>query len=379
MNKYAKSFGIFGITFLTFFSSAFLSNLKIAKAENKSLNIKKSIFSRKENMNEIEIIMQVNNINIGGTLTIPPQQRINSLVIMSSGSGPQDRDETLDGFKIFKEIAKHLSTQGIATFRYDDRGVGESTGDFTNSTLQDHSEDLKEIMNFFKSHKKYQFKDFILFGHSQGGIVTANVAAENQDVKKIVLMGAPSVPLIEVVLYQVRQEYISTNLDKALIEAEVSAHNRLMRAIKDNNKLDKALKTFKESSKSILSKLKPNEPNAKIEKMATNKTNEFEIVYALPSLTSFLYYDPSNDYERLQLPVLGLFGGKDLQVTIEQNKDRMENALLKSQINFHFVTFDDANHYFQKAKTGQREEYGTLDKKFVDGFLEEISTWILNN
>lgn len=379
MNNYVKSFGIFGITFLTFFSFLLQSGLEITNAKEKRANIDNVSPFQEEKMNEIDLIIQAKNIKIGGTLTVPDNQKTKSLVIMSSGSGPQDRDETLDGFKIFKKIANHFSSEGIATFRYDDRGVGKSTGDFTKSTLQDHSGDLKEIMDFFKSHKKYRFKDFILFGHSQGGIVTASSAVESKNVKKIVLMGAPSVPLIEVVLYQVRQEYISTTLDKSLIEEEVSAHNRLMRAIQDNKNLDKALKTFKECSKSILSQLKPNEPNAKIEKMATDKTNEFEIVYALPSLTSFLYYDPSMAYEKLEIPVLALFGGKDLQVTIEQNKDRMENALLKSQTNFHFLTFDDANHYFQKAKTGQREEYGTLEKKFVDGFLEEISTWILKN
>ena len=97
----------------------------------------------------------------------------------------------------------------------------------------------------------------------------------------------------------------------------------------------------------------------------------------MPSLTSFLYYDPSKDFAQLKVPVLGLFGGLDYQVTISQNKDRMENALLKSGTDYHFITFEKANHFFQKATTGHREEYVKIEKKFVDNFLNEISSWVL--
>lgn len=354
--------------------------------EKSSINFKDDFSNIKCNnsaifSNEVDLIIQTNGVKIGGTLTIPKRQKSNSLVIMSSGSGPQDRDETLDGFKIFKVIANHLASEGIATFRYDDRGVGKSTGDFTKSTLEDHTEDLEGIIHFFKSYNEHSFKDFILLGHSQGGIVAAHVAVKNPEVKQLILMGAPAVPLIELVLYQVRQEYVGTNLKRPLIEAEVSAHNRLMRAIEDGENIDKALKEFEESTKSILFQLSSSNTDevSKIEKMARDKTNEFEIIYALPSLTSFLYHDTSKDYEKLEIPVLGLFGGKDRMVTIDLNKDRMENAFLKSGNNYHFVTFENANHYFQKAKTGLREEYGTLEPVFVDGFLDEISTWIIDN
>jgi len=335
-----------------------------------------------EDIKVIDIIIQAGDIHIGGTLTIPTNIETSSLVIMSSGSGDQDRDETLEGFKIFKVIADHLASKGIASFRYDDRGVGTSTGDFVNSTIEDHSNDLKSIMDYFKSTEVHSFNDFILFGHSQGGIIASKVAIGNETVKKVILMGAPAVPLVEVVLYQVRQEHIQANLPKSLIEDNVSAHNRLMWAIKDKNNIEGALNIFQESTKSILYALASSEDTVdslKIEKEANAKTEEFKIIYALPSLTSFLYYDPSSDYEQLEVPVLGLFGGLDFQVTIDQNKDRMENALLKSGTDYHFVTFENANHFYQKATTGSRNEYSTLEKKFVADFLDEISNWIIEN
>ena len=124
-------------------------------------------------------------------------------------------------------------------------------------------------------------------------------------------MGAPAVPLIEVVLYQVRQEYEHKEIDKLYVEDLVSAHNRLMSAIKKNKNIDNALKIFKRNTIAILTKLeKDNDVEiSKITKVADNIAKEHRIIYDLPSLTSFLYHDPSSDYEKLEIPVLGLFGG----------------------------------------------------------------------
>lgn len=329
---------------------------------------------------DIDLVINTGETQLGGTLTIPNKLETSSLVIMSSGSGDQDRDETLDGFRVFKIIADHLASKGIASFRYDDRGVGTSTGNFVNSTLEDHVADLESIMDYFKSAEEHQFNEFTLLGHSQGGILAAKVAVGDEAVKKVILMGATAVPLVDVVLYQVRQKYRQTNIPKSIIEANVSAHNKLMRAIEDNRNIKEVLHEFRESTKAILYELSSTEQVAdtlKIEKEATAHTNEFEIIYALPSLTSFLYYDPAKDFEKLEVPVLSLIGGLDKQVTIDQNKDRMENALLKSGTDYQLLTFDKANHLFQEAETGNRDEYATREKKFVDDSLVEISQWIL--
>lgn len=363
MKKTIKLLGIIGFFAVTF---SCLANNNLPVEDSKS----------------IDLIIKTKDVNIGGTLTIPTNLKTASLVIMSSGSGPQDRDETLEGFKIFKVISDHLASKGIASFRYDDRGIGASTGDFVNSTIEDHSNDLENIIDYFKSVKEHSFNDFILFGHSQGGILAAKVAVDNESVKKVVLMGAPAVPLIEVVTYQVRQEYEQSNISKSLIEADVSAHNKLMRAIEDNENINKAYDVFRETTEYILDEMSSAEKTVDVEKIkqqAIAKAEEFKIIYGLPSLTSFLYYDPSKDYEQLEVPVLSLVGGLDFQVPIHQNKDRMENALLKSGTDYHLITFNDANHFFQKAKTGDRNEYSKLEKEFVDNFLDEISNWIIKN
>ncbi len=362
MKKTIKILGIIGFFAITF---SCLANNNLRYKDSKT----------------IDLIIETKDVKIGGTLAVPTNLKTSSLVILLSGSGDQDRDETLEGFKIMKIVAEHLASKGIASFRYDDRGVGESTGDFVNSTIEDHSNDLESIMDYFKTSKKHPFNDFILFGHSQGGILAGKVAVGNESVKKVILMGAPAVPLIEVVTYQVRQEYNDTNIPKSLIEADVSAHNKLMRAIEDDKNIDKAYQLFRQTTETILYKMSSAHgvDSIKIKQQAITQADEFKIIYGLPSLTSFLYHDSSKDYEQLEVPVLGLFGGLDFQVPIHQNKDRMENALLESGTDYHFITFENANHFFQKALTGKRDEYGTLEKKFVDNFLDEISNWIIGN
>lgn len=328
---------------------------------------------------ETEHLIKSGSVQLGGTLALPQDMKLNSLVIMISGSGPQDRDETLDGFKVFKALSEHLTKQGIANFRFDDRGVNASTGDFGSTTLDDHASDVRAIMAYFKANKTHRFSEFVLLGHSQGGIVSANVAVGNKDIKKVILMGAPSVPLVDIVLYQLRDEYSGTDVDKGLIEAEISAHNKLMHAIAEDTGIEEALEEFAATTKSVMSLTNANKTTdtQQIDALVEAKTKDFEFIYAMPSLTTFLYHDTAKDYEKLEIPVLSLFGGKDLQVTIDQNKDRMEMALLKSKTRYHFKTFNGANHYFQKAYTGKRDEYGNLDKKFVSGFLDSISNWLL--
>jgi hypothetical protein len=330
---------------------------------------------------EYDLLIKADDVNIGGTLIVPQDLATPFLVIMSSGSGPQDRDETLFNFRIFKVIAEHLASQGIASFRYDDRGVETSTGDFVNSTIDDLTEDVESIMSYFRSDNEHEFDEFILFGHSQGGIVTAKATARNDAVKQLILMGAPAVPLGDLVLSQLRLDYESSGLDASLVESEVSAHAVLMHAINHDKPSDEALNTFKESYRSVL---EARDETAKLdeaerENLVTNRAEEHRIVYGLPSLASFVYYDPVNDLKKLKVPVLSLTGARDAQVSIEQNKDRMENALLRAGVPYQFNVFNQANHFFQKADTGLRDEYESLDKEFVDGFLTSISTWILEN
>ncbi|MCW8092938.1 alpha/beta fold hydrolase [Alteromonas sp. ASW11-130] len=282
---------------------------------------------------------------------------------------------------MFKHLSDHLSQQGIANFRFDDRGVGDSSGHFPTSTLQHHVSDVNAIIKYFKRYVGHPFSDFILLGHSQGGIVSARVAIDNKDIRKVILMGAPAVPLIDLVLYQLRRDREESFIPLHIVEREVSAHNKLMFSIAKAKDLSPVMEEFELATYASLEAENQHQAASnkqRLSKAVASSAKEYKTIYALPSLTSFLYHDTSEDYQKLNVPVLSLFGGKDRQVTFAQNKDVMEKALLLSGTDYTFVTFDNANHYFQKAKNGDRSEQGTLENRFIDGFLESISQWIID-
>ena len=312
---------------------------------------------------------------------MPDDPKSPYLVIMSSGSGSQDRDETLFDFKVFEVIAQHLASQGIASFRYDDRGINESSGDFVNSTIDDLSSDVEGIMNYFSSSDEYDFNDFTLFGHSQGGLIAAKVAASNDQVKQVILMASPTALLADIVIYQSLLSYEPYNLDSTIVFKEVEARDELMRALYNNEDVDSAVQLYKSAYANLLNSLPDGmRPGPDVfDQAVDNQAELLRINYGLPSLSSFLYYDPTEDLSKLDIPVLALYGGKDTQVTPIQNQGLMEVALFKKKEKKEVVVFEDANHLFQKANSGLVDEYSSLDKAFVDGFLEKISGWILSN
>lgn len=339
-----------------------------------------SAFERTTSKKEVDLLIKAPEIDIGGTLLVPQTAKRDLLVIFTSGSSWQDRDSTLFDFPMFKVIAQHLAQAGIASFRYDDRGVGTSTGDFINSTLDDLSSDLDRIMTFFATNKAHHYRHFVLLGHSQGGIVVSKAAKNNQNVKAVVLAASPGVTISQLVLAQIRLEYSLNNHPVADVENVVSANNELLFAAYSHQNTDVAFLRLKETYAQLLkpSQLANTSNDSDLENRINNTANEMKINYGLPALTSFAYYDPLNDLTALRIPVLSLHGGNDRQVTIEPNKDRLETALLKSGSPYRIKVFEEANHFFQPSKTGLNNEYGTLEKHFVNGFLDEISSFILH-
>ncbi len=330
---------------------------------------------------ESSLLIKLEDVQVGGTLTLPDTLKSEALVIMSSGSGPQDRDETLFGFKIFAAMASHLGEAGIASYRYDDRGIGESSGDFVNSTLEDLSADLQGIIDYFISSGDYSFKQVVLLGHSQGGIVAGKVARNNDKVAKLILMASPSEPLSEIVRVQAAQGFEGYSLDTTLIVNELDARDSLMAAVVYNKNIDEAVEAYEESNRALLNSLSPMQRAGipDIDAAVRTQSQALTVNYGLPSLSSFLFYDPADDLRSLTIPVLALMGGKDTQVTIDQNRDEMEAALSDADVDYTIRTFPEANHLFQKANSGDRSEYSSLEKAFVDDFLTAISEWILSD
>ncbi len=323
-----------------------------------------------------DLSIKNDSIKIGGTLTRPKDEQTEQLVIMISGSGAQNRDEEIPvtDFKPFAVMADSLTRAGLATFRYDDRGVGESTGRFDRATVDMLADDVDAIISEFTDGSGHNFEQFILLGHSLGGIVGSRVAVKNKSVDKLILMASPGEPLKNVLRFQLRQRFEQSGVNDTLIEAEISARENLMKAIADDKNIEQKQKTYEQKFEAV--QLAVGLDSTRASKLARQQARQLTASFETPQMQSLFFHDPAGDLQKINIPVLALFGGKDSQVPAEINKPPVTRALEKAGVKYKIKVFEDANHLFQKAKTGQVREYSQLENRFVNGFTKLIKQWI---
>ncbi|MBO6536498.1 MAG: alpha/beta hydrolase [Balneolaceae bacterium] len=326
-----------------------------------------------------DLVIPNGNLEIGGTLELPENhEKGDPVVILITGSGAQDRDETILGFKPFRLIAEHLKEQGIASFRYDDREVGSSTGSFSEATLDVLADDVTAIMDYFQFQADELFDEFILLGHSQGGIVSIKTADKDDRVRAMVLMASTTVPLKDVINEQVIIMQKAAGKTDDDIEPILEFQELAYKTAKENEGWDELKVAYQKLIESEVAKL----PEAQrqyivdVEAFANAQYNAQVTPLKTAQMRSLLHYDPAVDLEGLEIPILALFGGKDTQVTPTQNETVFVEVCLNDRMNCTNKNFPNANHLFQPANTGFVTEYATLPKEFVDGFLEEISRWV---
>ena len=331
---------------------------------------------------EEEITFKNGENTFAGTLTLPPNEGKHPAVIMITGSGPQDRNEEILGFKIFGIIADFFTRKGIAVLRYDDRNVGKSKGtDIGNSTTDDFAGDVIEAVNYLKTRNDINPAQIGLFGHSEGGIVAPIAASKNKEIAFIVLMAGTSVKGADIILKQSELIMRSNGESEFNIKNSLEASKKILDAVMNNADMDATKKELEKKYIEDYDSLSQDMKNSITDKQTYAKDRVESTISAYNStwMKYFLSYDPKNALEKVSCPVLALFGELDLQVPPSQNEQPMRDALSKSDSkDFTIKIFPKANHLFQTATNGSPNEYGKLPKEFVDGFLEYISGWILN-
>lgn len=326
-----------------------------------------------------DLIIYNNHVNIAGTLVIPEQVDQPELVILLSGSGAQNRDSEIAGFKLFADIAEYLKMQGIASFRFDDRQIGESGGNFLDASLDTLAADVNSIIKFMQDSVSTQFGGITLLGHSQGGIIASEVAHLNPAVDQLVLMASPTVPMMQILRFQVQQSYEQIELPQDVIQEEISARENLMKAIVDGAGVDDATERYKNIYRVVLNSLSEEQLQAipgNKETFVQRQANQLVSFYSTSQMKSLLFYDPSEDLSELSIPVLVLFGGKDSQVPVKLDEPPVREALIEAGTEFEIKVIENANHLFQEAETGDVREYTSLEKEFIEGFLSTLSSWI---
>lgn len=316
---------------------------------------------------------------LAGTLTLPPGAGPHPAVILISGSGPQDRDESMEpvaSIKIFRLIADHLTRQGIAVLRYDDRGVGASTGDFYAASTADLADDVDAAVNLLLERDDIDPDQIGLLGHSEGGLIVPMVAARNPAVAFVISVAGPAVPLDEVVILQTELLARAAGFSEPEIEQAVVESTELVEMVLAGE-WDALQTRIYDQTLAALEEL-PDFADSTPEQRATLAELQAAqaVAYYQDWMAFALTYDPAGDWAQVDVPVLALYGGLDMQVDAAQSIPPLEAALAANE-DVTIVTFPTANHLFQDAITGSGLEYGSLPAEFVPDFLPTIADWLL--
>jgi pimeloyl-ACP methyl ester carboxylesterase len=309
-------------------------------------------------------------VKLAGTLTLPRGNGPFPAVLLVTGSGPQDRNESLFGHKPFLLLADYLTRQGVATLRVDDRGVGGSTGSVANSTSEDFAADVNAGIEYLKTRKEINPKQIGLIGHSEGGLIAPMVAAQNGDVAFIVLMAGTGLTGEEILYLQ------GALIMKASgANAEQLAKNRVTQET-----MFKVLKVEKdpaETEKRLreeLSKILTEE-----EKKTSGQTIAAQIKQVnTPWFRYFLTCDPRPILRKVKCPVLALNGENDLQVPADENLREIDAALKAGgNSDVTIVRLPKLNHLFQTSETGLLTEYARIEETIAPVALKTMGDWIL--
>ena len=299
---------------------------------------------------------------LAGTLTIPSGNGPFPAVLLITGSGPQDRDESLMGHKPFLVLSDWLTRKGIVVLRVDDRGVGKSTGDFAAATTADFATDAEAGVAFLKTRTEVDPQKIGLIGHSEGGIIAPMVAARNRDVSFIVMMAGSGVPGDQILVEQSRLISEAGGAGKDQAENYAAKERELLELVmKEKN--EEVLK--KELREKLADELKEPQLGAQIKAITS------------PWFRYLLEYDPATALRQVTCPVLALSGEKDLQVPPAQNLPAIRKALVDGGNKYFEVDeLPGLNHLFQTANTGAPGEYSTIEETISPVALEKISRWI---
>ncbi len=329
------------------------------------------------------------SIKFGGTFTVPlSDPNVNyfrapvyPVVLLISGSGPQDRDETIFDHKPFAIIAHHLTKAGIAVLRVDDRGVAKTTGNFSKSTTADFAYDVEAGIEYLKSRPDVDTNNIGLIGHSEGGLIAPMVASKRKDVHFIILLAGPGLPIIDMMEQQSADVMTSAGITAADIGLYRPLYKNIVTAIAySKDSADASQKTFdifKKWQTGTAASVVKNTTGVTDEKTMTAFINSFVRDAGSTWFRYFMKLNPADYLGKVTCPVLALNGTKDIQVAASENLQAIKVALKKNGNKK--VTVQEMaglNHLFQHCVRCTVEEYAEVEESFDIETLKIITDWI---
>ena len=334
---------------------------------------------------------------LSGTLSMPSPEAARALVgdaagargvpavVLVSGSGPQNRDEELLGHRPFAVIADALARAGFAVLRYDDRGVGASTGRYAGATTLDFASDADIATEWLKRQPGIDPAKVGLLGHSEGAMVAPFVAVWQQDAARAagaaatpplaftVLLAPPAETGGETLTRQTARMYELTKLEPGAAARAVAAHEAVMQAVSafaDAQALRPRVDVLVRAQLALQTTGLP--PASELDRAVDGALTQITD----PWMTEFIRLDPRVALARLGTPTLAVWGSKDFQVVAEPNRAKLDALVAERALPVTTRVYDGLNHLFQPAGTGLIDEYGAIDTTFDPAALADVVAWM---
>jgi uncharacterized protein len=302
-------------------------------------------------------------VHLEGTLALPDGQGPFPAVLLITGTGPQNRDETIGPLKPFAVIAEALARAGVATLRVDDRGTGKSTGNWIQASYEGYGDDVRCGLACLKSRPEIDGRRIGLLGHSEGGTIAAMVASQSPDVAFVILLASRCIPA----------------------EEQVLKTNELMlrRANVPEEQIAKALEGVKELCGTLRTTSDPNGLRKKLHAIVSGKSQSTEEtqrevdMYCTPWAKDYMTYDVQPCLRALKVPILGLWGSKDGLVPAEENAAGLRSCVASKNSPDNLIQIlPDMNHVFQKCQTDDTAEFFKIQGCMFPEVLTVLTDWI---
>jgi pimeloyl-ACP methyl ester carboxylesterase len=315
---------------------------------------------------------------LAGTLTMPANGKAKRIVVLITGSGPQNRDEEIKQFnhRPFLVWSDWLTRNGIAVLRYDDRGVGASTGSFATATSADFADDAEAAVNYIASRADLKGLSIGLMGHSEGGMIAPMVASRDARVKFIVLLAGPGVPIRELMLRQSADQMRIGGAPADVIARSTATSSKVYNFMVQHPELPTA--ELRTELDTLLHQELRTYPSSDLQGEKIDAVSQRTLAQLQgPWYRYFISFQPADYLIKIKCPVLALNGTLDMQVSCEPNLAAIKMNLEKAG-NHHFqiVPLNGLNHLLQQAKTGNVAEYAQLTETINPLALQKVSSWI---
>jgi hypothetical protein len=304
-----------------------------------------------------DVRIPANGFNLAGSISKPrppaaaqpgssKPARLPAIVLVA-GSGEQDRDEVVAGIPIFGQLASALADAGFLVLRYDKRGVGQSGGRKETATLQDFADDVLAAVRFLEDRKDVDPKRITIAGHSEGAWAGLIAASRSGDIARLVVMAGPGSTGAELMLEQQRHQLDRSSMSEAEKQEKVALQKKIQQAVVTGTGWD----------------------GVPVELRKQAETAWFQ---------SFLAFDPKSVMPRVRQPLLVVLAELDTQVP-PANAEALAaiGRARKNDPGVQVVRIAGVNHLFVAAKTGEVDEYRSLQSRTITPELPAaIAAWL---